>query len=163
MRPAWLAVVILSTPCAAQETPPADGTPPARDILEPLPPIEPPPYEPPTDQEAARIRALIDDLMLIERPDCGLSATLSGVAFAPIPQLQKFSTGLIQVDHDLQASTALVELVRLGPRAMPFLLEALTDARPTRLKIKHDQGFGGMWPDREIGANPANGREWAAV
>ena len=53
------------------------------------------PRPPVSEVEAAKISALIKKLALIDKPDFGLSATLSGDAFAPIASAREFHAGLI--------------------------------------------------------------------
>jgi hypothetical protein len=131
--------------------------------LEAIPEVSPPASPPLTAEEAARIRKLIDELASIDRPDFGLSPTTFGSAFAALPELTRFQGGIIQIDHRHHTTSPFVELVKLGPKAMPFLLEALDDKRPTKLEMKHNRGFGSMWSAREIGANPMNEHQWAAL
>src|SRR5262245_10976097 len=50
-----------------------------------LPDLRIPPAEAITGAEAKRIKELIASLASLEKPDFGLSATLSGDSFAPIP------------------------------------------------------------------------------
>src|SRR5689334_1340431 len=65
--------------------------------------------------EQNRIRALIDDLDKLTQPDAGLSATLAGDAFAPLPQLPRKGRAFILTNHNLGTSAAFTELVKLGP------------------------------------------------
>jgi hypothetical protein len=119
-------------------------------ILEPHPPIG--------TNEEARVRRLIKNLSKIESPDVGLCSTLSGEAFAPIPAFGRMDSGLL-TNHQLKQSEDFRELVRLGPKALPYLLDALVDQTPTKLVMKHDDSFGGMWFDNELWGNPGNEKE----
>ncbi|MGC4045251.1 MAG: hypothetical protein QM758_15775 [Armatimonas sp.] len=97
--------------------------------------------------EAASIRKLIHQLVTVDKPNFGLSPSTSGVVLGPIPSPEL--TG-----------SPLKELVRIGPRALPFLLEALEDSTPTRLIIEK-LGKYTLMPqfDNEMGGNPANAQE----
>jgi hypothetical protein len=109
-------------------------------------------------QEAAEIKALIAGLAKIEKPDFGISATMSGDAFLPIEGMSH-AGALLFTNHDLQTSPQLKKLVELGPRALPFLLAALDDQTPTRLTMEHGGISGGMWFDNELLGNPNNALE----
>lgn len=87
-----------------------------------------------TDEKKRRIKQLIADLVGLSEPDYGLSSTLTGHAFAPLPGHTRFGAGLV-TDHELKASESLRKLVEAGSDALPFLLEALGDTRPTKLKV----------------------------
>jgi hypothetical protein len=128
----------------------------------PLPALRLSPQSPATPAEAARIRALIARLAEIERPDFGLSPSMNGAAFAPIPGSERAGAFVIG-DHGLKRSGALVELVKLGPRALPFLLAALDDQTPTRLTMKLSEILEWMVFATEADGNPANAREQKAL
>jgi hypothetical protein len=101
---------------------------------------------------------LIANLATLDKPDFGLSPTLSGDAFAPIAG-QEQAGAMMLTEHDLQSSATLKTLVTLGPEALPFLLEALDDQTPTKIEIKHDSYIGAMWHDAELPLNPVNPAE----
>lgn len=101
------------------------------------------------------IDKLIASLADIETPDFGLSPTMAGSAFSPVEGLSHAST-FVLTDHQLKQSAALRKLVGHGPAAMPQLLRALDDKTPTKLTVRHDGSFGGMWFAREMGSNPVN-------
>src|SRR5579859_2227395 len=82
------------------------------------------------------ITNLIGGLAKISRPDFGFSPTLSGTVFAPIAGTERTGT-LIFTDHQLQRSDDFTELVRLGPAALPFLVDALTNQTLTKLNVEH--------------------------
>jgi hypothetical protein len=111
--------------------------------------------------QAKHIKDLIADLARLEKPDFGLSSTLSGDAFAPLPGQSRASTMLL-TNHGLQPSGTLKELVALGPDALPFLLDALDDRTPTRIVIKHGGFLGMMSHAAEMRMNPANPTEATA-
>lgn len=109
-------------------------------------------------EQKAKIKGLIAKLAELKDADFGLSPTLAGEAFAPLPQLARRHT-LLLTDHRLRPSTAIKDLVEIGPDAVPFLLAALTDATATKITVRHDGSFGSMWFDRELSRNPVNPRE----
>src|SRR5262245_49236753 len=113
-------------------------------------------------KEQAQIKQHIASLEKIDRPDFGLSATMSGTAFAPVRGSQKSGAFLI-TNHQLETTEDFKQLVAFGPRALPFLLEALDDSRPTKLTQRHNPDFGGMWLSMEMGFNPINSIERQAV
>lgn len=114
-------------------------------------------------EEVVRIKRHIANLANIEKPDFGLSGTMGGMAFAPVAGSEKATGGMLLTDHQLQRSDDLRQLVALGPRALPFLLEALDDKTPTKLRHTHDGGFGGMFLCSEMGSNPTNSIEQKAL
>ncbi len=112
-----------------------------------------------TEEKKRRIKKLIADLADVKDPDFGLSSTLTGRAFAPVPEHEHFEGGLI-TDHRLETSSALRNLVEIGPDALPFLLEALGDKTPTKLKV--EPGFMTSFGD-ELEGNPLNTLERRAL
>lgn len=109
-------------------------------------------------EEEKQILKLIANLANIANPDFGLSDTMSGDAFAPVPTARRASAGLL-TDHKLKTSEDFVELVKLGPKALPLLLKALDNQTPTKLIITHDSFFGAMWFANELRGNPGNDAE----
>ena len=120
-----------------------------------VPAIELAARKPFTKETTAQIKTCIARLADIENPDFGLSTTMSGSAFLPLPS-QRQSGAMILTDHQLKSSTALQTLVEIGPEALPFLLDALGDKTPTKLKLEHSSGFGAMWFANELWGNPVN-------
>jgi hypothetical protein len=81
------------------------------------------------------IKKLIATFAEIEHPYIGLSPSLSGRAFAPVPGSERM--GVMRLtDHGLKTPEPLKRLVQLGPDALPYLLQALDDKTPTKLKIE---------------------------
>jgi hypothetical protein len=160
---AWLAAAAL---LSAQQPPPAENkdkkTGPAEKKADPLPvrlgkipklALAP---RPPLDaKKTALIKKCIADLAKIDSPDYGLSSTMSGEAFLPIPG-QRRAGALLLTDHGLKSSVALRTLVEMGPDSLPFLLAALDDKTPTKLKMEHEGGFGVMFHANELWGNPVN-------
>jgi len=108
-----------------------------------------------TDEQKKGIKALIAKLAYIKNPDFGMSATLSGHAFAPLPDQEHWQMGVL-TDHRTKTSDAFRALVEMGPNALPYLLEALDDKTPTRLKVAHNFGIGFMGFGTELNGNPLN-------
>jgi len=108
--------------------------------------------------QAERIAELITQLTEIDAPDYGLSPTMTGSAFLPIAG-QSSAGAFVLTDHKLKSSAALKSLVELGPEAVPFLLTALDDARPTKLKLDDSSDFGVIYHDEEMEVNPVNPAE----
>jgi hypothetical protein len=135
---------------------------PAHVRLDPIPKITLPPPLPPSATESAHIKQLIAQLAQIDHPDFGMSPTMSGTAFAPISGSQSAGAFLL-TNPGLKRSDAFTELVRLGPRALPFLLAAVDDKTPTRYTV----GLGGIlsWMQfsNEFPINLANVREKSIV
>jgi hypothetical protein len=112
-----------------------------------------------SSQEATRIKQLIHNLAKIDHPDSGYSATFSGYTFSPVSGSEHFGGGLLSPGN-AKTSSDLVELVKFGPKALPFLLEALKDRTATKLEMKLPiPEMGGMWFDNELQCNPANANE----
>jgi len=108
-----------------------------------------------TDEQKKRIKALIAKLAEIKDADFGMSATLTGDAFAPLPDQARWGAGLL-MHHQTNTSDAFRSLVEIGPDALPFLLDSLDDPKPTKLQVKHNFGMGGMFLGNEISRNPVN-------
>jgi len=113
-----------------------------------------------TKEKVQEITECIARLADIEGTDFGVSATTSGRAFLPLPN-QSEGGAMILMDHQLKSSNALQTLVAIGPEALPFLLDALDDNSPTKLKLEleRDSFFGAMWLANELWGNPVNDLE----
>ena len=94
-------------------------------------------------QPADEVKALIDRLTELDRQDTGYSGSASGSAFLPLGQSQSHAMLLFQKPHE--SSDALRSLVKLGTKALPKLLEHLSDKRLTKIKLSHGGGLGGMF------------------
>lgn len=107
--------------------------------------------KPATPDEAKRIKQLIGELARIDAPGVGYSSSLSGDAFAPLPELDWWGMRT-WIWHGVRHSDTLEKLVMLGPKALPFLLESLDDKTPTQLILRsteYDKPWtvvGGMGP-----------------
>src|SRR5579862_8732056 len=157
-----LAVVLTILVWLAEQPADASGAPPKVTLrkktsiaVEAQSPISP--------QEAERIKRLIHDLAKIDHPDSGLSATFSGSSFAPVAGAERLG-GILMTPGNAKTSGDVVELVKLGPRAIPFLLKALDDPTPTKLVIKPPMpGTGAMWFADELPGNPAGANEQKVI
>jgi HEAT repeat protein len=85
------------------------------------------------DERRKCIKALIAKLAEIKDPDFGMSATLTGDALAPVSGQERAGM-MVLTDHGIKTSDAFRSLVAMGPEALPYLLSALEDKTPTRLK-----------------------------
>jgi hypothetical protein len=110
------------------------------------------PRAPVTEERKRRIKQLIAELANVADPDVGISATLTGQAFAPLPDQEHVGMMLL-TDHGVKSARALRSLVETGPEALPFLLDALSDKTRTKLKVESllMMGFG-----TELAGNPLN-------
>ncbi|MCM2374889.1 WD40 repeat domain-containing protein [Aporhodopirellula aestuarii] len=105
--------------------------------------------------EEKAILALVDRLSEIDQPDFGFANWMSGSQFAPLPQSDKFYSGIIMIDHQLKTNDVLRQLVALGPKALPILLQRLSDPTPTKLEMEHQGMMGSQWYGREVSLNVA--------
>jgi hypothetical protein len=126
-----------------------------------VPPVKLAPRPELTEEQKKGIKALIAKLAIIKNPDFGMSATLSGHAFAPLPDQEKWQMGVL-TDHRTETSEAFSALVKKGPDALPYLLEALDAKTPTRLKVAHNVGIGFMGFGSNLTGNPLNPLEQRA-
>jgi hypothetical protein len=131
---------------------PAPAVTPLTVRLGPLPDLKVRPQLPISVNQARHTKALIASLANLDTPDFGLSSTLSGTAFAPLPGQEQVGTMML-TDHGLASSLPLKELITIGPNALPFLLDALDDQTPTKLVIAHP---GAMWFENWLDMNPVN-------
>ena len=91
------------------------------------------------------IRGLIHDLVKIKDPNFGLSPTMSGSGFAPVPATGRMFNGIL-MNHGFKDDSSFLKLVEIGPPALPYLLDSLTDNTPTNYTIDYTNvSFGGMW------------------
>jgi hypothetical protein len=81
------------------------------------------------------IKNLIACLADVKDPYYGLSPSLSGRAFAAVAGSEKIDVMLL-TNHGLKTPEPVKRLVQLGPVALPYLLKALDDKTPTKLKIE---------------------------
>jgi hypothetical protein len=97
--------------------------------------------------EGHRIEALIDALQTLAEPTWGIQAGYDGPRFLPLAPVEDPRVWWIGAGRVAEFEP-LTRLVTLGPKALPYLLEHLDDARPTQLAFSHDSrclaGMGGM-------------------
>jgi hypothetical protein len=97
----------------------------------------------PSTEDAREIQSLIHDLRKIADPLPGLSPSMSGYGFAPLPFAAHMRNGIL-MNHGLTRSAAFTRLVEIGPKALPQLLAALDDPTETEMTIEHSGPFGMM-------------------
>jgi WD40 repeat protein len=88
-----------------------------------------------TPREAAEMRKRIAALSSVTSLDFDPPPPLAGPQ-PPLPSTAAKMRSLLLEDHRGKPAAAFLELVRLGPRAVPFLLQALDDRTPTRLLVR---------------------------
>jgi ankyrin repeat protein len=93
--------------------------------------------------ETDEVKALIDRLMEVDRQDIGYSASVTGSSFLPLGYRDSYAVLMFQQSE--QTSEALKSLVKLGAKAMPQLLEHLSDARPTKIVLTGKGLMGGLF------------------
>jgi hypothetical protein len=113
------------------------------------------PSEPVDNKTTEDFKSLIDSLASVDSPDYGLSTTMSGTSFSPVSG-HSHAGVLLLTDHALKPAPAIKQLVEHGPEALPLLLGALDDQRPTKIELEHTGGFGSMWFANELNGNPVN-------
>jgi hypothetical protein len=92
--------------------------------------------QPVTPEERDHVLTLVTNLAACSTPDYGLSATLSGRAFAPLPEVEPEMGVMIFAHHGLRTCPQLSRLVAEGPKALPELLRELTNRTSTQLEIQ---------------------------
>src|SRR5262249_2026907 len=100
------------------------------------------------------IKGLIEKLREVETEDFGISfAYFDRLYFTPLPQLD-WSEHWPRGRYEGKPPDALQSLVEHGPVALPFLLDALEDRTPTKLKLEIEVGI--MSFGEEQDGNPLN-------
>jgi hypothetical protein len=125
-------------------------------------PIQLAPQAPVLQQTIAQIKDCIARLTDIGSPDIGLSPTLAGTAFLPVPAMARSGMMLI-TDHHLTQSAALKKLVELGPDAIPYLLDSLSDQTPTKLVLNDSTAPGILYLSHELSGNPLSDSEFGVL
>lgn len=113
-----------------------------------------------SDQKQAA--QLVKSFASIKQPYYGLSGDVIGVAFSPIPT-RDISSNFGFDRPILTAEESFRNLVRMGPRAMPWLLQSLDDKTLTNLVITHEGAWGALLFVPHLQTNPCNLRESASV
>lgn len=118
-----------------------------------------PPQMEMSKEKSDHIRQLIADLALVDKQDLGFSDTYIGWQFSPLKGTEP--VGVMRLVDPIQHPSQPMEaLVRSGPTALPYLLEALTDKTPTKLTLQCppvEEAI--MRMVRELPLNPLNQRE----
>jgi hypothetical protein len=86
--------------------------------------------------EEREIAGLIDSLQELNEPTWGILGEVPVPRFLPIPRDEDLGWFWSIDGGDVDEPEALTRLVELGPKALPSLLDALDDPRPTRLVIR---------------------------
>jgi ankyrin repeat protein len=97
----------------------------------------------PKKPETDPAKVLIDQLTEVSEPDIGYSPSTAGTAFFPLGRSESQVMLFGQRPHS--ASDAMRSLVKLGVKAVPALLEHLSDDRRTKIELTHRGGFGGLF------------------
>jgi hypothetical protein len=115
---------------------------------------------PPPAARDKLISRLIDQLRLIDKGDVGYTPTLSGSGFLPLGTSQP---GALLLGGPAPApSAAMRDLVGHGAAAVPLLIAHLNDKRATKITLKHQGGFGGMFFSDEYDWNARTTRQQPA-
>jgi ankyrin repeat protein len=102
-------------------------------------------------KKADPIRALIDQLADLDQQDTGYSGGDSGTAFLPLNRTEGGPVLLSPRQGKSGPSDAMRSLVKLGMKAVPALLDHLSDDRKTKIDLFHAGGFGGMFITQDKG------------
>jgi hypothetical protein len=103
----------------------------------------------------AEVTRWIDTLSQADCFDTGVSPTYGGSDFPPVGGQAQWSVATLSDSRPHRKNTALAKLVELGPTSLPALLAHLDDKRPSKIVVKHDNSFGGMWHAAEVPAATA--------
>jgi HEAT repeat protein len=109
--------------------------------LREVPDIKPTPRPPLSQQQKNDIKALIQKLSF-EKSDFGIFFDAyydHRTDFTPLPD-QVPESARRPIDKEIKPLDALRNLVEKGPDALPFLLDALDDDTPTKIKLGHPVG-----------------------
>jgi hypothetical protein len=124
-----------SRPATSRPAKPASAPAPRERLLKvklrPIPEIVLAGYVPASQPSAEHIQSLIRQLAEIDSPDFGISATMGGTRFAPLPWCTDAGAFLI-TDHGMKVNPALRELVELAVRRRSRFLPAITRPRGDR-------------------------------
>lgn len=92
------------------------------------------------DYSALTTEKLIDELARIDKPAPGIAGLGIYDAFIADDRPPRFAGGVLGVRLP-DVPPQMRELVRRGPKALPLLIEHLSDSRPTQLAIGDDPNF----------------------
>jgi len=99
------------------------------------------------------VERLIDQFQNISQEGVGFNSMATAGGFVAVESVPRFEGGILGTAAPTTPK-ALARVVALGVKAMPSLLAHLNDRRPTKLTIRHDGGFGGMWLSTELDIQP---------
>jgi HEAT repeat protein len=119
-----------------------------------VPSLKPGPRAKLSNDRRNELKGLIAKFAEIKDPSFGLSSSVTGRAFAPLPDLEEFQMGLLSGERAKTADD-FRKLVEAGPDVLPLLLESLDDPTPTKLKVPRGQ-FVMQWFGSELESNPLN-------
>jgi hypothetical protein len=105
--------------------------------------------DPPKRPDADPAEALIERLTELREQDTGYSGSLSGIAFLPLGRRESYTMLFGQRPH--AESDAMRSLVKLGVKAIPALLDHLSDDRRTKVVVEHRGPVGGLFVAQDDG------------
>ncbi len=108
----------------------------------------------PKPAPADPVVALIDKLVELDTQDTGYSGADSGGSFLPLGRSEASGRLISPRQGKFGSSDAMKSLVKLGMKAVPALLERLSDDRKTKIVIEHEGFFGGMSVHHDEGDDP---------
>ena len=112
----------------------------------------------------AEVTQWIETLSQADSFDTGVSPTYGGSDFPPVDGQAQWSVATLSDSRPHRRNAALAKLVELGPTSLPALLAHLDDKRPSKIVVKHESGFGGMWHAAEVpAATPAEREKLKAI
>jgi ankyrin repeat protein len=103
------------------------------------------------------ITALIDKLRTVADGDVGYIPTQSGGGFLPLGVSERGA--LLLGQKGPTTSGTMLELVKRGAAAVPQLIAHLEDKRVTKIAIKHEGGFGGIFFNDEYDYNSRTNKQ----
>jgi hypothetical protein len=109
------------------------------------------PRETKEQDKNAEIKALIDKLQPIADGDVGYMPTMTGDGFLPLGVSNPGA--LLLGQQPGTSSDAMRELVKRGASAVPLLIAHLDDNRATKISLKHEGIFGGIFFNDEYDYN----------
>jgi len=145
-------VSFLSSKAVASTNDPGDAFATPLVQLRPVESIKLEKQDPMENAEATRIKGLVRNLSNIETNE---GWSFSEFSFAPTLTTSRDYRMMLKY-REMKQSAPVVELVKLGPNALPYLLDALDDQTPTKFVAEHHDMIGGMWFSDEMQWNPAN-------
>ena len=102
----------------------------------------------PTELEAIATGELIKRLTDVCDFGTGFHPTAWADAFIAVDDSAQFEGGIIGSEEP-KVSMVMRELVRRGTKALPELINNLSNAAETKVTVKHESNFGGMWHSNE--------------